>query len=165
MNKEKTPIDLVEEFHETFGAPVYVKPTLPTYKNAYEEVYDLFEELSRRFKESTNDSRSMLRMKLIFEEFKELCEAIADGDFVGIVDGLSDLRYVTYGTYHEFGLGPIAEAAFNEVHRSNMSKLGKDGKPIYRADGKVLKGPNFTKPNIALILKNQECQDEILDSL
>jgi hypothetical protein len=138
MNKEKTPIDLVEEFHEAFGAPVFVKPTLPTYKNAYEEVRDLFE---------------------------ELCEAIADGDFVGIVDGLSDLRYVTYGTYHEFGLGPIAEAAFNEVHRSNMSKLGEDGKPIYRADGKVLKGPNFTKPNIALILKNQECHNEILDSL
>lgn len=152
MTNEQNAIDLVGEFHEAYNAPVYAKPVLPSYQNAYEEIEDLMEKLSNRFKDSNCTSRSFLRMKLIFEEFKELCEAIRDGCFVDILDGLTDLRYVVYGTFHEFGLAPVSHAAFLEVHNSNMSKLGEDGKPILREDGKVLKGPNFFKPDLTKIL-------------
>jgi predicted HAD superfamily Cof-like phosphohydrolase len=161
MNYEQSAMSMVEEFHNAYNAPVYRKPTLPSYQNAYEEVEDLMNQLQDRFKKSTCKSRTFLRMKLIFEEYKELCEAMRDGDFVGIVDGLTDLRYVVYGTYHEFGLAPLSHKAFIEVHRSNMSKLGEDGKPILREDGKVLKGPNFFKPDLASILK---AYDQFLSS-
>lgn len=145
-------LEMVEEFHQAFGCPVYVTPTLPTYRGAYAEIEDLMEKLANRFKYSSNTSRSFLRMKLIFEEYKELCEGMRDGNYVKILDGLCDLLYVVYGTAHEFGLGPVLKEAFREVHRSNMSKLGADGKPVMREDGKVLKGPNFTPPDLARII-------------
>lgn len=150
-------IKLVEEFHETFGAPVYVKPTLPTYNDAYDNFLKaMFWAISQYFKQSKNTSRSQLRMKLIFEEFKELCEAIEKGDYVAILDALTDLQVVLDGTYLEFGLGEVKDAAFVEVHRSNMSKLDTDGKPIYREDGKILKGPNFSEPDLQTIINNAQ---------
>lgn len=145
-------IDLVEQFHEAFDAPVYDRPTLPTYKDAYKPYERMFKILGEILKEDTNDSRSLLRIKLIFEELKELFEAVDKGDFVEILDALTDIQYVLDGTYLEFGLGSYKDAAFREVHRSNMSKLGEDGKPVRRADGKILKGPNFTKPDLNGVL-------------
>jgi predicted HAD superfamily Cof-like phosphohydrolase len=153
MAEKKSSLQMVLEFHEAYDCPAYKTPTLPDYKMAYEEVGYLFEALSKKFKDSKNNSRTFLRMKLIFEEFKELCEAMRDGDFVGIVDGLCDLRYVADGTAWEFGVAELFNEAIAEVHRSNMSKLGTDGKPIYREDGKVLKGPNFTPPNLITIIQ------------
>lgn len=78
---------------------------------------------------------------------------MTNDDIVGIADALADLVYVVYGTAVEYGINmqPISD----EVHRSNMSKLGEDGKAIHRVDGKVLKGPNFTPPDLATIIKNQ----------
>ena len=92
-----------------------------------------------------------LRVDLIAEELKELKEAIRDKDIVEVADALTDLLYVVYGAGHAFGID--LDACFNEVHRSNMSKLGSDGKPIYREDGKVLKGPAFFDPDLTKIVQ------------
>jgi len=89
-----------------------------------------------------------VRPTLIKEEFDELIEAINCDDRLGILDALTDLQYVLDGTYIAFGLDHVKEVAFAEVHRSNMSKLGRDGKPIFRADGKVLKGDRYSPPNL-----------------
>lgn len=152
--KQPGALEMVEEFHKAFDCPVYVIPSLPSYNGAYSETAEhLFNQVSDYFNRfQIKDSRTLLRMKLIFEEYKELCEAMREGNFVKILDGLCDLLYVTYGTAHEFGLGPVLKQAFTEVHRSNMSKLGADGKPIIREDGKVLKGPNFTPPDLFSII-------------
>jgi predicted HAD superfamily Cof-like phosphohydrolase len=91
-----------------------------------------------------------LRYELIREELEEMREALDSKDMVGIADALSDLLYVVYGAGHSFGIN--LDACFNEVHRSNMSKLGADGKPIYREDGKVLKGPDYSEPDLKKIL-------------
>lgn len=85
---------------------------------------------------------------LLREELQELEDAIAASDNVAILDALTDLQYVLDGTYIAFGLDRLKEPAFAEVHKSNMSKLGADGKPIYREDGKVLKGPLYQPPNL-----------------
>jgi len=92
----------------------------------------------------------MLRLKLILEEYDELDAANADRDLVAVADALSDILYVVYGAAHAYGI-PIDEC-FDEVHNSNMSKLGKDGKPIYREDGKILKGPYFYEPDLKGIM-------------
>jgi len=92
-----------------------------------------------------------LRVRLIAEELDELQEAIRDKDIVEVADALTDLLYVVYGAGHSFGID--LDVCFEEVHRSNMSKLGLDGKPIYREDGKVLKGPAFFEPNLAKFIK------------
>ena len=92
-----------------------------------------------------------LRVDLIAEELKELKEAIRDKDIVEVADALTDLLYVVYGAGHAFGID--LDACFSEVHRSNMSKLGSDGKPIYREDGKVLKGPDFFDPDLTKIVQ------------
>ena len=91
-----------------------------------------------------------LRYELIREELEEMREALDSKDMVGIADALSDLLYVVYGAGHSFGIN--LDACFNEVHRSNMSKLGADGKPIYREDGKVLKGPDYSEPDLKKFL-------------
>ena len=93
---------------------------------------------------------AMLRLGLILEEYKELEEAQNEEDLVGIADALADILYVVYGAAHAYGI-PIDEC-FDEVHNSNMSKLGADGKPIFRADGKVLKGPDFYEPDLKGVL-------------
>lgn len=92
-----------------------------------------------------------LRVDLIAEELRELKEAIRDKDIVEVADALTDLLYVVYGAGHAFGIN--LDECFNEVHRSNMSKLGLDGKPIYREDGKVLKGPNYFEPDLTTIVQ------------
>jgi predicted HAD superfamily Cof-like phosphohydrolase len=91
-----------------------------------------------------------LRIELIREELEELVDAIAADDLVEVADALTDILYVTYGAGHAFGID--LDACFEEVQRSNMSKLGADGKPIYREDGKILKGPNFSEPDLTSVL-------------
>lgn len=92
-----------------------------------------------------------LRVDLIEEELSELKVAMLKRDQVEIADALTDLLYVVYGSGHTFGIN--LDKTFKEVHKSNMSKLGEDGKPIYREDGKVLKGPNFFEPNLKKIIE------------
>jgi len=92
-----------------------------------------------------------LRIDLIQEELNELKEAINNNDIVEVADALTDILYVTYGAGHSFGVN--LDSCFNEVQNSNMSKLGEDGKPIYNDSGKVMKGPNYFKPNIKKIIE------------
>ena len=87
-----------------------------------------------------------LRLKLIKEELEELEQALNDKNLLEVADALTDILYVTYGAGHSFGIN--LDSCFEEVQRSNMSKLDKDGKPIYNEYGKVMKGPNFSKPNL-----------------
>ena len=87
-----------------------------------------------------------LRLKLIKEELEELEQSLNDKNILEVADALTDILYVTYGAGHSFGIN--LDACFEEVQRSNMSKLGEDGKPIYNEYGKVMKGPNFSKPNL-----------------
>ena len=91
-----------------------------------------------------------LRIDLIQEELTELKEAINKNDIIEVADALTDILYVTYGAGHSFGVD--LDSCFNEVQNSNMSKLGDDGKPIYNESGKVMKGPNYFKPNIKKII-------------
>ena len=121
-----TNAERVKEFMEAFSQEVKGSPELVDHKTA------------------------MLRLGLILEEYKELEEAQNEEDLVGIADALSDILYVVYGAAHAYGI-PIDEC-FAEVHNSNMSKLGEDGKPIYRDDGKILKGPYFYEPKLKGIL-------------
>ena len=90
------------------------------------------------------------------EENKEYLEAAENDDLVEVADALGDMLYILCGTILEHGMQYKIEEVFNEIQRSNMSKLGADGKPIYREDGKVMKGPNYFKPNIETILKEEE---------
>jgi predicted HAD superfamily Cof-like phosphohydrolase len=113
----------VREFMTTFGQEVKTSPEFPS------------EDIQK------------LRVELIDEEFKELQESKSLTD---IADALTDLLVVIYGAGHAYGID--LDECFKEVHRSNMSKLGEDGKPIYREDGKVLKGPNYSKPNLEAVL-------------
>ncbi len=124
----KSLFQMVEEFHQAFGVPAPRTPCIP------------------------GDDILLLRCELIKEEFREYFEASFEGDIIKTADALADLAYVVIGTAVAHGLARFDEI-FAEVHRSNMSKLGADGKPIYRADGKVLKGPNFTPPDIASLVK------------
>lgn len=93
-----------------------------------------------------------LRYDLLKEENDEYLQAALEGDLVEIADALGDMLYILCGTMIEHGLHDKMDAIFDEIHRSNMSKLGQDGKPIYREDGKVLKGPSYFRPNIRKIL-------------
>ena len=96
--------------------------------------------------------KNKLRFNLMKEENEEYFEAANNNDMVEVADALGDMLYILCGTIIEHGLQHKIEAVFEEIQRSNMSKLGEDGQPIYRADGKVLKGPNYFKPNIKDIL-------------
>ena len=87
------------------------------------------------------------------EENEEYLEAVQNNDIVEIADALGDMLYILCGTIIEHGLQDKIEAVFDEIQRSNMSKLGENGEPIYREDGKVMKGPNYFKPNFEAILK------------
>ena len=121
----------VEEFHTTFGHPVGNKPMIIPMKR-----YDL-------------------RFSLMAEENEEYLEAARTGNKVEIADALGDMMYILSGTILEHGMQGIIEDVFNEIQSSNMSKLGKDGKPILREDGKILKGPGYFKPNIAQFITGQ----------
>ena len=91
-----------------------------------------------------------LRIDLIKEELEELTEAIQDENLLEVADALTDILYVTYGAGHAFGID--LDKCFDEVQNSNMSKLGEDGKPIYNEAGKVMKGPNYFKPDLSKYL-------------
>ena len=100
--------------------------------------------------EFSNEKTNKLRMDLIKEELEELQQAMKDKNLLEVADALTDILYVTYGAGHAFGID--LDKCFDEVQRSNMSKLGKDGKPIYNDQGKVMKGPNYFKPNLSKYL-------------
>ena len=117
----------VKEFMETFGQEVLEKASFP------------------------NKKIVNLRLELIKEELNELEEAINDRDLVKVADALTDILYVTYGAGHAFGIN--LDNCFNEVQKSNMSKLNDDGKPIYNSHGKVLKGPSYFEPNLKKYIK------------
>ena len=92
-----------------------------------------------------------LRVSLIEEELKELKDAIESKNLIEVADALTDILYVTYGAGHAFGIN--LDACFNEVQKSNMSKLGIDGKPIFNEKGKVMKGPNYFIPDFSKLIK------------
>ena len=94
-----------------------------------------------------SDKINKLRLDLIREELNELTEAMKNKDLLEVADALTDILYVTYGAGHAFGID--LDKCFDEVQNSNMSKLGKDGKPIYNEFGKVMKGPSYFKPNLS----------------
>ncbi len=125
----KDKIAAVQEFHTAFKLG---------YKN--EPIADL------------GESKNLLRYKLMREENEEYLEAAQNNDIVEVADALGDMLYILCGTIIEHGMQHKIEEVFNEIQRSNMSKLGEDGQPIYREDGKVLKGPNYFKPKIKEIL-------------
>ena len=93
------------------------------------------------------NSKNKLRFSLMSEENEEYLEAANNDDIIEVADALGDMFYILCGTIIEHGMQDIIEDVFDEIQRSNMSKLGEDGEPIYREDGKVLKGPNYFKPN------------------
>jgi len=97
--------------------------------------------------------KNTLRFNLMKEENEEYLDAANNNDLIEVADALGDMLYILCGTILEHGLQHKIEEVFDEIQRSNMSKLGVDGKPIYREDGKVLKGPNYFKPNIETILE------------
>jgi len=113
----------VKVFMRTFGQEIKDKPSFPSAKI------------------------TQLRYNLIKEELNELKEAIDKNNLKEVADALTDILYVTYGAGHAFGIN--LDACFTEVQSSNMSKLGKDGKPIYNEHGKVLKGPKYFKPDLS----------------
>ena len=96
--------------------------------------------------ELRNNKLNQLRISLINEELEELKKAIEDNDILEVADALTDILYVAYGAGHAFGID--LDKCFNEVQESNMSKLDSDGKPIYNESGKVMKGPNYFKPDL-----------------
>ncbi len=100
----------------------------------------------------TTKKEVKLRFELMDEENKEYLEAAKNNDLIEVADALGDMLYILCGTILSHGMQHKIEEVFNEIQRSNMSKLGENGKPIYREDGKVLKGPNYFKPNLKLVL-------------
>ena len=112
----------VKTFMKTFGQEVKTKPSFST------------------------DKINSLRYELIKEELEELKEAMENKNFLEVADALTDILYVTYGAGHAFGID--LDKCFQEVQSSNMSKLGEDGKPMYNESGKVMKGPNYFKPDL-----------------
>ena len=117
-----TNFERVRKFMETFGQEIKEKAKFP------------------------NEKTTSLRHDLIKEELDELKEAIENKDIKEVADALTDILYVTYGAGHAFGVN--LDKCFEEVQNSNMSKLGLDGKPIFNDKGKVMKGPNYFKPNL-----------------
>ena len=99
----------------------------------------------------STDKINKLRIDLIKEELDELTEAMKNEDLLEVADALTDILYVTYGAGHAFGIN--LDKCFEEVQKSNMSKLGKDGKPIYNEFGKVMKGPDYFKPDLSKFIK------------
>lgn len=123
-------IDLVAEFHYLFDQKDAKKPT------------------------TGNEKQGELRYSLLAEENAEYLEAVRTNNLVDIADALGDQLYIIYGTILKHGLQDKIEDVFKEIHRSNLSKLGANGKPIYREDGKILKGPDYFKPDIKKVLES-----------
>ena len=130
---KKTTLEQVQEFHETYGLPV------------------------RSDIDLSCEQTKQLRINLLQEELDELKEALANDDPQETLDALIDLQYVLDGAFLSFGMQAVKDIAFDEVHRSNMSKLGADGKPIRReGDGKVMKGPNYFAPDLSKFIKKNK---------
>ena len=125
-----TNFDKVGTFMKTFGQEVKTKPSFST------------------------DKINKLRLDLIKEELTELTEAMNNKDLLEVADALTDILYVTYGAGHAFGIN--LDKCFEEVQNSNMSKLDENGKPIYNEDGKVMKGPNYFKPDLSRFVNSFE---------
>ncbi|MEL4307628.1 nucleoside triphosphate pyrophosphohydrolase family protein [Joostella sp. CR20] len=125
----KDKLQAVAKFHNAFGLGVANTP-----------------------KAQLEASKIILRHNLMAEENDEYLEAAKNNDLVEVADALGDMLYILCGTILEHGMQHVIEDVFDEIQLSNMSKLGEDGKPIYREDGKVLKGPNYFKPNIKKVL-------------
>ncbi len=100
------------------------------------------------------NNKEKLRFDLMKEENEEYLEAAAKGDIVEVADALGDMLYILCGTIIEHGMQDLIDEVFEEIHRSNLSKLDENGNPIYREDGKVIKGPNYFKPDIKKIIEN-----------
>jgi predicted HAD superfamily Cof-like phosphohydrolase len=132
MNKMtlEEAIQAVETFHNAFGI-----------QNNYEPTTQI------------DRDELLLRYKLMREENEEYLDAAMNGDIVEVADALGDQLYILCGTLLKHGLQDKIAEVFREIQRSNMSKLGADGKPIYREDGKVMKGENYFRPNIAAVLE------------
>jgi len=116
----------------------------------FESVKKFMETFGQEIKEKANfpdEKTTSLRYDLIKEELDELREAMENRDIKEVADALTDILYVTYGAGHAFGIN--LDKCFEEVQNSNMSKLSSDGKPIYNEKGKVMKGPNYFKPNLS----------------
>ncbi len=121
--------------------------------NAVKEFHTAFNiGYSENLKGHLGENKNILRYNLMKEENEEYLEAVQNNDLVEIADALGDMMYILCGTIIEHGLQYKIEEVFDEIQRSNMSKLGEDGKPIYREDGKVMKGPNYFKPDFSKIL-------------
>jgi predicted HAD superfamily Cof-like phosphohydrolase len=121
--------------------------------NAVKEFHTAFQiGFSENPKGHLGENKNILRYNLMKEENEEYLEAVQNNDLVEIADALGDMMYILCGTIIEHGLQHKIEEVFDEIQRSNMSKLGEDGKPIYREDGKVMKGPNYFKPDFSKIL-------------
>ncbi|QCX00835.1 hypothetical protein FGM00_12210 [Aggregatimonas sangjinii] len=125
----KNKLNAVKEFHNAFGLGV-----------------------SETMCADLGEAKNRLRFNLMDEENKEYLEAAENNDLVEVADALGDMLYILCGTILEHGMQYKIEEVFDEIQRSNMSKLGANGQPIYREDGKVLKGPNYFKPGIRAIL-------------
>ena len=122
--------------------------------NAVKQFHDVFKiNYSDNLLDNLGEKHNKLRFELMKEENEEYLQAVQNKDIVEIADALGDMLYILCGTILEHGLQYKIEAVFDEIHRSNMSKLGNDGAPIYREDGKVIKGPNYFRPNLVPILK------------
>ena len=128
----KKQLEAVQQFHKTYGLTVSEKPVALLSKDA-----------------------SVLRFDLMEEENEEYLEASLQNNLEEVADALGDMLYILCGTILEHGLQYKIEEVFDEIQRSNMSKLGADGKPIYREDGKVLKGPHYFKPDIKRVLTEE----------
>ena len=121
-----TNFEKVKQFMQTFGQEVKTKASF------------------------SDEKTNQLRLDLISEELEELKNAMASKDLLEVADALTDILYVTYGAGHAFGIN--LDKCFDEVQNSNMSKLGSDGKPIYNESGKVMKGPDYFKPDLSKFL-------------
>ena len=121
-----TNFEKVKKFMQTFGQEVKIKSSL------------------------SDEKTNQLRLDLISEELEELKNAMKNKDLLEVADALTDILYVTYGAGHAFGIN--LDKCFDEVQNSNMSKLGSDGKPIYNESGKVMKGPDYFKPDLSKYL-------------
>ena len=126
----KRQLEAVAMFHTSFGLGV-----------------------SNEMKSDLGKNKNELRFNLMKEENEEYLEAVQNNDLVEVADALGDMLYILCGTIVSHGLQHKIEAVFDEIQRSNMSKLDENGKPIYRADGKVMKGANYFKPDFTEILK------------
>lgn len=131
----KELLDSVSEFHRTYRVPMQDAPLI-----------------------TPSEDLVVLRHRLMAEENEEYLDAARAGNQVEVADALGDQLYILCGTIITHGMQDLIEEVFREIHRSNLSKLGADGQPLYREDGKVMKGPNYFRPDIAAVLDGRSPQ-------